>query len=343
MYFISSGDILATDNVVAGSKSHGIYVTTSTNVTFIGGSVKNSGQPISGATRKGFYFTGSSSSLIEAVEVAANSDIGIYLVEGTEGVRVKRVTSHHNARQYERIASGMESRSNGNIFESSIGYANEDSGMNFRWGGSNGKVFNCIAYNNGDHGVDVLESPGVRVVGNSVHKNVTAGINVEGNSPNAIIINNISMNNGIASPRTEGNIRVTNTSMPTTADYNIVWQSNLADRLYQWAGVYYKTLKFLQKDFPGVETHGVQADPKWNLPSDLAAAPGSDGFELTGGSPAIDSADSATNNLFVETQKDAKNRTRCNDVATPDTGGDPRTYDDRGALERSTNCSVPLP
>ena len=48
--------------------------------------------------------------------------------------------------------------------------------------------------------------------GNTVYHNVTAGINIEGGSTGATIANNISVDNGVASPRTHSDIRVENGS-----------------------------------------------------------------------------------------------------------------------------------
>ncbi len=186
IYITNSSDLSLVENAIEASRSHGLYITASTGIHVDGGHVSRSGSRASGATRKGIYVNGSSDSLIVGTEVFDNSDIGVYLVNGTSGVRVKNVIAHHNSREYERIASGIELRSSDNIVDSSLGYANEDSGINLRFGGDNALVVNNIAYANGDHGIDVLESSGAQIIGNSVYDNTTAGINVERNSPNAL-------------------------------------------------------------------------------------------------------------------------------------------------------------
>jgi parallel beta-helix repeat protein len=323
IYIRDSSNITLADNVVQRSLSHGVYMQNDTNFAISGGSVTGSGQQVSGQTKKGIYVTGCSNSTITGTAVFDNSDIGIYLIEGTSGVRVKGTVTHGNARAFERIASGVETRSDGNIIESNVGYDNEDSAINMRWGGSNALVFNNIAYGNGDHGIDVLESPGARIIGNTVFDNVTAGINVEGNSPGATIANNISVDNGINSPRTEGNIRVTNTSSSgTTSDYNVVYLST-SGYVYQWNGIYYRSLTTLRNANPSVEVHGTQADPAW-------VAPASGDFHLKAGSSAIDSANSGVSSA---PSVDAEGYARVDDPATANTGAGPRAYDDRGALE----------
>ena len=323
IYIRDSGSVTLANNVVQRAKSHGIYMQNATGFEIRGGSVSGSGRQVSGETKKGIYVTACSNSSITGTQVFDNSDIGIYLIEGTTGVRVKSTVTHGNARGFERIASGVETRSDGNIIESNIGYENEDSAINMRWGGSNALVFNNIAYNNGDHGIDVLESPGARIIGNTVFHNVTAGINAEGNSPGATIVNNIIVDNGINSPRTQGNIRVTNTSSAgTVADYNILYLST-SGYLYQWNGIYYRSLTTLRRDNPSVEVHGIQADPAW-------VAPASGDFHLRAGSPAIDSANSGVSGAAAV---DGEGHARVDDPATVNTGVGPRTYDDRGALE----------
>jgi parallel beta-helix repeat protein len=324
IYVVSASDIDLSRNSVEDCVQHGVDVNDATRVLINGGFVTRSGARISGKSRKGIKFTGTSDSTIEGTAVFDNSDIGVYLVDGTTGVRVRAVVAHHNARGFERAASGIESRSDGNIIESNITYENEDSGINLRWGGSNGLIINNVANRNGDHGIDVLDSLYARVINNTVYKNITAGINVEGSSANAVIANNISVGNAVDSPRTEGDIRVTSASMPAQADYNIVYASG-SEKIYQWGTHYYRTLRYLQNEFPGVEVNGLQADPKWMEPS-------LNDFHLKSGSAAIDSAESNAIQT-AEIDKDAQGNSRCDDPNTPNTGGGPRTFDDRGALE----------
>ena len=88
-----------------------------------------------------------------------------------------------------------------------ITFDNEDSGINI-WNGANGSlVSNNVCYRNGDHGIDNKASNNTRIRSNTVYGGVDSGIEVV-NSTGVSLANNISADNGIDSPRTEGNIRV---------------------------------------------------------------------------------------------------------------------------------------
>jgi parallel beta-helix repeat protein len=326
----SSSDMVLSGNATEDSKYSGIDVIGSTRLDINGGYVTRTGLRMSGKSYKGIKFDSTTDSTIEGVETFDNSDTGIYLINGTTRVRVKKVVTHHNARVFDRAAAGIELRSSGNIVESSIAYANEDSGINMRWGGSNALIVNNTAYRNGDHGIDALESPNPRIFYNSVYKNVAAGINVEGNSTGAAIMNNISHDNGINSPRTEGDIRVTISSAPgAVSNYNVLFSST-GGRIYHWNGTYFRSLTTLHAAYPGVDANGIQADPEWEDPA-------LNNFRLTSGSPAIDSAKSDVL-LTPLGSHDALGNSRCDDSLTPNTGGGPNPYYDRGAFEYVANC-----
>ena len=80
-------------------------------------------------------------------------------------------------------------------------------------------------------------STGQRIIANSVYKNVTAGINIEGSSTGGTIANNIAVDNGIESPRTHSNIRVDSASTSgTTLDYDLVYLSS-PDLMLIWNSV----------------------------------------------------------------------------------------------------------
>jgi hypothetical protein len=119
-----------------------------------------------------------------------------------------------------------------------------------------------VLYNNGDHGIDDYKSTDQTIIANTVYKNVTAGINIEGNSTGATIANNISVDNGIKSPRTHSNIRVESGSTSgTTLDYDLVYLTT-ADTLLIWNSVSYTSLASF-RSASGQETHAIQADPRW--------------------------------------------------------------------------------
>ena len=171
---------------------------------------------------------------------------------------------------------------------------------------------------------------------NSVFHNVTAGINLEGpagaGSTGATVANNISVDNGINSPRTHSNIRVDSESTAgTTIDSDLVYLSGgVSDTMLIWNSVNYSSLAAF-KAATGQESHGLQADPKWKN-----SAVGD--FHLLAGSPAIDSADSA---VVGQPILDIEALERVDDPATPNTGLGTRAFDDRGAYEYQPSESAP--
>jgi hypothetical protein len=152
-----------------------------------------------------------------------------------------------------------------------------------------------------------------------VYGNVDSGIEVTG-AQRAQIVNNISVDNGINSPRTSGNIRTDEDSAPTTyLDYNLLGS---AGHLIDWAGTTYTELAAFTAD-TGREVHGIQADPRFR-------AAGAGDFRLSAGSPAIDSAFS---DAAGQPLTDFAGHHRVDVPGVPNTGAGSRTYDDRGAFE----------
>jgi parallel beta-helix repeat protein len=308
---------------VDGTSSYGISVSRSSNITLSGNHVSHSGQPVSGSTRSGIYLGHVRHSKISRNTIDHNTSYGIYFVSGSTGNLVKGNVSFGNAQGYRRAASGMRFYSSPrNRVVANICHDNEDSGMEFDAGSNNSLVSNNVTYHNGDHGIDNRESTGQRLIGNTVYRNVTAGINVEGTSTRATLANNISVDNGIASPRTHGDIRVDSTSVSgTTMDYDQVHLS-MADQLLIWDSISYTSLSAFQAA-TGQDVHGRQADPQFH-----ARTAGD--FHLRAGSSAIDSANSGVSGQL---RTDADGNRRVDDPATANTGDGPRPYDDRGAYE----------
>src|SRR4029079_15762819 len=124
-----------------------------------------------------------------------------------------------------------------------------------------------------------------RVFANTVYHNVTAGINIEGNSTGATLANNISVDNGINSPRTHSNIRIESGSTSgTTLGYDQVFLTT-SDTLLIWNSSNYSTRAAFQSASKQ-EAHGIAAAPRWR-------SSGTGDFHLLSGAPAIDSANSA--------------------------------------------------
>ncbi len=331
---------------ITGTPSYGIYVNSSSNVTLSGNTVSFSGQPVSGQSASGIYLSSLAGGLIKNNVTHDNAAHGILLTGSTSGVTVQGNTSYHNAYQWQRNANGIDVVAPGNFILGNVTYANEDTGINMYTGGNNTLIAGNVTYGNGDHGIDDFDVTGGRIIGNTVYGNCTDGINVEGTSANYVIENNVSMNNAVpkvvinptpiaTDPSTGqpyytnpcnrriGNIGVYDSTAPstTTANYNLVWQSG-AGAEYTWAGTSYTTLNALQAA-SGQEAQGKFADPKF-------ANAGAGNFQLTAGSPGIDSADAAASG---EQTTDILGNARADDPAMSNTGNPSGSFYDRGAYE----------
>ena len=308
---------------VTRTTSYGINVTGGSHVTISANHVTFSGQPVQGQIAAGIRLSGVTGSLVSGNDSDHNSDYGIMVVGGSTGVEVRGNTTFSNSRVYERATAGIRIyQSPGNIVDRNITHDNQDSGIECYPGANNTLIYDNVSYDNGDHGIDNLTATGEVIVGNTVYGNVTAGINVEGGSTGATVADNISVDNGIGSPRTHSDIRVEQGSTAgTTMDYDLVHLTT-PDTLLIWNSVSYKSLSAFQAA-SGQEAHGIDADPRFS-------GPGAGEFDLTAGSPAIDSADSG---VVGEPATDVGGNPRVDDPGTADTGAGPSTYYDRGAYE----------
>jgi parallel beta-helix repeat protein len=308
---------------VRDTTSEGIRVTGSSHVTIAGNEVSGAGTPLSGETAKGISLTSTTtSSTVTDNDTHHNSDAGIYLASGSTGNVVTRNRSWMNAREYTRAAAGIDVRSPDNEVSANITFDNEDSGVNIWDGADRSLVVNNLCYRNGDHGIDNKGSDDTLIVSNTVYGGVDSGIEVVGSSGVALA-NNISVDNGIDSPRTEGNIRVDAESAASIAlDFDLVHLST-PGVMVDWAGTQYSSLAAFVAA-TGKEPQGVEGDPKFSNPS-------AGNFQLKAGSPALDSANSGAPG---HPSLDALGRDRKDDPGAPNTGSGPRTYDDRGAFER---------
>jgi parallel beta-helix repeat protein len=317
-----SSNVTVSGNSVRDTTSYGIHIKDSSNITVSGNDVSGAGERVSGSTKYGIKFANSTSSLVSANTSHDNSEAGVFLDGTTSGVRVTGNHNFGNARGYTRAAPGIDVRGHDNTIDRNISHDNEDSGLQFYSGSHDNLVVDNLSYRNGDHGIDDLNSTRQRIISNTVYKNVTAGINVEGTSPGATIENNIAVDNGINSPRTKSNIRVdSNSTSGTTVDFNLVYLSVSGQVMYVWGSSSYTSLAAFRAT--GQEAHGVQANPQW-----VSAASGD--FHLLAGSPAVDSANSGVSG---ETSTDLEGKSRVDAPSTPNTGTGPRSYDDRGAFE----------
>ena len=308
---------------VTGTSEYGVSVSNASHVTLSSNHVSYAGRPLSGQAMYGIRLGNVTRSRVIANTVDHNTNSGIALVAGSFGNEVKGNRSFANAKLFERAASGIRLyASHANAVHRNVIHDNEDSGIELDKSHDN-VVSNNISYRNGDHGIDATGgSSGTRILANTIYRNLTAGINVEGGSTGVTIANNISVGNGIDSPRTDSNIRVDAASIPgTSADYDLVYLAGGKNFLI-WNSLGYSSLAALQAA-TGQELHGIEADPKWR---NKAAW----NFHLAARSPAIDSANSS---LRSQPRADILGTRRTDDPATPNTGVGPRRYDDRGAFE----------
>lgn len=318
---------------VSGTSSNGLYVINSSNVSLVNNNVQYSGQPTADLKMRGVYVSGSTDVDISGNQIHHNSDSGVYVTGGSTRVVVASNDIYQNPRGYLRAAAGIEIRSPGNTVIGNKLHDNEDSGLSVYPGGDNTLVANNAVYRNkgvspilgviGDHGIDNLGVSGSRMVGNTVFNNTTAGINVEGGSTGALIRNNLSVDNGINSPRTTSNIRIDSTStVGAVLDYDLVSLSAGTYNVIFGAG-WYPSIAALNAA-TGHEAHGQQANPQWVNAS-------GDDFHLLAGSPAIDSADSGASGGAAV---DQEGNPRVDIAAVVNTGAGPRAFDDRGAFEK---------
>jgi parallel beta-helix repeat protein len=313
---------------VTRSTDYGINVTNSSHITLAGNHVSYAGQPVSGQNRTGIRLSNVSNSLVSGNTSDHNSDYGIAVVAGSTGNELRANVTYNNSRVFERATAGIRLyQSPGNVVDGNISHDNQDSGIECYPGSNNTLLFNNVVYNNGDHGIDDLMTTGQRIIANTAYHNVTAGINVEGSSTGATIADNISVDNGIKSPRTHSDIRVEHGSTDgTTMDSDLVYLT-VPDTLLIWDSVSYSSLAAFQSA-TGQESHGIQADPRW-------ANPSAGDFHLTASSPAIDSADSGVSG-FPAT--DVEGNARFDDLGVANTGLGSVPYADRGAFEYQSSA-----
>jgi parallel beta-helix repeat protein len=325
---------------VADTVQDGIAVVNSSNVTISGNTVSGAGEPVSGQTANGIAVRGSTASQVSGNTTDRNSGHGIMLTNGSTDVTVEGNEASFNAEEWRRNANGIEVISPGNQVLRNVIHDNEDSGIQFYPGGDDNVAALNVTYNNGDHGIDNSNVTGGRLIGNTVYRNCTAGINVEGTSSNYVVKNNVAVDNavypayaGIACSRRAGNIGIWDSAPSSTVvDHNLVWLTT-PGKLYAFGGSY-TSLAEMQAA-TGQEQHGVQGSPAF-------AAPGAGDFRLTSGSAAIDRGDSGALGATGTLDTDLLGKPRVDHAATPNTGAEgPRLYDDLGAYEFQGQGSDP--
>jgi parallel beta-helix repeat protein len=313
----------------AETVADGIYVSTGDHLTITGNTVTGAGRPAKSQTAPGISIRGATSSTVSDNYVHHNNGTGIVLNSGSTGITVSGNTATFNADGFQRNANGINVVSPGNAVLRNVTHDNEDSGIQFYTGGNDNLAALNVTYNNGDHGIDNLNVTGGRMIGNTVYRNCTSGINVEGTSGNYQVINNIAVDNAvypaynsISCNRRAGNIGIWDSAPASTVvDHNLVWLTK-AGKMYAFSSTY--TSLAAMQAATNQEAHGVQADPgfvaadSWNL-------------RLGPGSAAIDRGDSGVSGAQ---ETDSEGNSRYDDLTTPNTFAEgPRPYDDLGGYE----------
>jgi parallel beta-helix repeat protein len=313
----------------AGTVADGIYVSGGDHLSITANTVSGAGRPAASRTAPGISIRGAGSSVVSGNYVHHNNGSGILLTAGATGITVSGNTASFNAEGFQRNANGINVVSPGNSVLRNVTHDNEDSGIQFYTGGNNNLAALNVTYNNGDHGIDNLNVTGGRLIGNTVYRNCTTGINVEGTSANYQVLNNIAVDNavypaynGISCARRAGNIGIWDSAPASTVvDHNLVWLTK-AGKMYAFKSTY--TSLAAMQAATHQESHGIQADPGfvsaagWNL-------------KLRAGSAAIDRGHSGVSGAQAT---DLLGGSRYDDPATPNTFAEgPRRYDDLGAYE----------
>jgi parallel beta-helix repeat protein len=319
---------------VTNTTSYGIRLTNSAHITLEQNRVSFSGTPVEGGTRMGIRLDNVTDSVVAGNTADHNTDFGIALVNGSTRNDIRDNEAFENARGHIRAAAGIRlTASPGNTVHGNISHHNEDTGIEAYAQSNDTLFYNNVTYDNGDHGIDNNNVTGQRIIANTVYRNVTAGINVEGGSTGATLRNNISVDNGIDSPRSRSNVRVDSASISgTTMDDDLFHLTAANQVLLIWNSTSYSTLASFQAA-TGQEGRGIEANPSW-------ANPLAGDFHLIAGSPAIDSANSGASG---QPDTDADGNGRHDASGIPNTGVGPRTYDDRGAYEFQSNSPSDLP
>jgi parallel beta-helix repeat protein len=313
----------------SGTVSDGISVSGGDHITVANNTVTGVGRPAKGQTAFGISVRGAKASLVSHNYVHHNNGSGILLATGTTGTTVLGNSVSFNAEGWQRNANGIDVIAPGNAVLRNVVHDNEDSGIQFYPGGNNNLAALNVTYMNGDHGIDDSGVTGGRLISNTVYRNCTAGINVEGTSSNYQVVNNIAVDNavytaykGIACTKRAGNIGIWDSAASSTkVDHNLVWLTKTG-KMYSY-GTSYASLAAM-KAAHGQEAHGIQANPRfvsaagWNL-------------RLLAGSPAIDRGNSGVSGaqLFDIVGKLRRDITTVSNLNAEG----PRRYDDLGAYE----------
>jgi parallel beta-helix repeat protein len=336
---------------VKGQNTSGIRVRTGTNVTVRSNRVhraRSFGILVEGTATP----TASDGVAVDSNDVFDNGDSGIRLRTNVIRAAVTGNDSHDNRNHGIATSGTSDSRIAGNeLFRnarpggvSSTGlilddgshrmqvernraYANQDSG--FQVSGSAGVVTNLanvfvrnISDANGDHGFDVRESDGTRLISNTAYGNVNDGFSIEGNSANTVLRNNIGVNNGVLTGGNDLWVDPTST-LGFSANHDVWFNSgNGTAHKIEYDGVEYDTVTAF-RNATGHEQQGSGNDPR-------LTNPGAGDFTPRTGGSALDNANAATTGFQAA---DFFGRAPVDIVGVSNTGTGTPSYADRGAVE----------
>ena len=337
---------------ITRTSGNGIYADGSNHLTIINNHISLAGtSSIYQAYEEGIYLRNTTTTLVSGNITEHNSCIGIRVVLGGSNV-IDGNESFSNYSAIETDSAGIElTGSSGNTITNNKVYANQDSGINIAAHSngtvsSNNMITGNLSYGNGDHGIDNYNAPYSTVVANTVQGNGTVGINFEGvgtGSHHAIVLNNISVGNGVQPPAGSfgGNMRVDTLSIEgTSLDFNLYDREDATVQIMYGTQAYASLLAFHAVN-PGQDVNSLEGNPYFVQPvasilrdPNPSIRPEIDetigDYHMTAGSPAIDSANA---DAASQPTTDLDDNARVDDPLTANRGWGVRSYDDRGAYE----------
>lgn len=312
-----SSSVVTFDRVTSlGSAVNGVLVDSCSPGVVI------SGAEVSAALSTGIKLNATSGATVTGSNSHDNGLHGIGLATSTGNTISGNSTHDNTSPSTSATAVGIDvnTGSADNTVTNNTSYRNQDSGIEVYNGSHRALVTRNVVYSNGDHGLDTLSSTGVSYLNNTSYGNHRDGLSIEGTSTGATTANNILVDNGVDTG--EFDLYVDPGSVPgLTADRDIVFNHATQAPVKVGGTVYPRLASYVAAS--GQETHGLAQTPAF-------VNPGSGDFHLSGGSPAVDSADASVAG-FASTDPEGRGPT--DDPIVPDTGAGSPAYADRGALE----------
>lgn len=267
--------------VVEGTAGSGVTIMASDNVTVSGLTLDGLGEEDPALVADGIAVSASRDVVLTGNDISRSNRSGIFLDATTSAARVERNLIVSSGAGVTKAGVGIDVRGDKNLILHNVGRENDDSGIQFHEGASDNVAAGNLVVANGDHGIDVANSPRQHIVGNTVVANRSSGINVEGAASAATIIaNNIATDNGTGGAPDAANIRVTAAAVPgASADHDLV-RRRPPGNFYVWSSRGFRDLEDVRTT--GQEGAGREGDPRFVDDID---------FEIDRSSPAVAGAD----------------------------------------------------